>query len=287
MTKAGTRSSPAKAHFPQHNDVTRTSRDERDIMTIRIEHHGAVAHVVLARPERLNAVTPAMMDEFAAMTLALQKDTSVRAVLLRGEGRAFCAGADVDAMAQANIMGSRLRVQRPHRVIAGLANLDKPVIAAVRGATVGVGWSIALACDLIVASDNARFGMVFKKVGLAPDGAAAYFLTQAIGSMRARELMMSARLVEAPEALQLGLVSEVVPDAELDARAVALANEMAESATFALAMGKRLFRGAMQPSLEAFLELESHVQNLALQSEDYKEGVAAFKEKRKPKFVGY
>jgi 2-(1,2-epoxy-1,2-dihydrophenyl)acetyl-CoA isomerase len=256
-------------------------------MTVRIERHGAVAHVILARPERLNALTPEMMELLSDATLTLQKDREVRAVLLRGEGRAFCAGADVGTMRSLDVLSGRQRIQRAHRVITGLANLDKPIIAAVRGATVGVGWSLALACDLILASDNAKFSLVFKKIGLAPDGAAAYFLTQYIGVLRARELMMSARMVPAEEGRQLGMVNEVVPDDLLDARAVALAEELAESATFALAVGKRMFRNAMQPSLEAFLDYEAQAQNLVLHSDDRKEGVAAFMERRKPKFVGH
>lgn len=256
-------------------------------MTIRIDRSGAVAHLVLARPDRLNAVTPEMMEALGEATLELQKDVTVRAVVLRGEGKAFCAGGDVDTMGAFTPVTGRLRLQRAHRVIIGLANLDKPVIAAVRGSTVGVGWSFAMACDLVIASDNARFGQVFKKIGLAPDGAGAYFLTHAIGPQRARQLMMSARLIGAAEALELGLVSEVVADAQLEERAAALADELAGSATFALAMAKRLVRGAIHPSLEAFLDLESHVQNLALQSDDHKEGVAAFRDKRKPVFVGH
>lgn len=256
-------------------------------MTVRIEREGALALVTLARPERLNALTPEMMEQFADAIVALQKDRDVRAVLLRGEGRAFCAGADVGTMKGLDVLSGRQRIQRAHRVIAGLANMDKPVIAAVRGATVGVGWSLALACDLILASENASFSLVFKKIGLAPDGAAAYFLTQYIGVLRARELMMTARMVPAAEAHQLGMVNEVLADAALDERALALARELAESATFALAMGKRLFRGAMQPGLEAFLDLEAHVQNVVLQSADRQEGVAAFLEKRKPRFVGH
>lgn len=255
-------------------------------MTIRIERHGAVAHLVLARAERLNAVTPEMMEQLGEATLELQKDAGVRAVVLRGEGRAFCAGGDVSTMGAFNNVVGRLRLQRAHRVIIGLANLDKPVIAAVRGSTVGFGWSMAMACDMILASDNARFGQVFKKIGLAPDGGGAYFLTHLVGAQRTRELIMSARMVDATEALQLGLVTEVVPDDRLEERAAELADDLANSATFALAMAKRLLRGTVQPSLEAFLELESHVQNLALLSDDHKEGAAAFREKRKPNFVG-
>lgn len=256
-------------------------------MTVRVEREGALALVTLARPERLNALTPEMMEQLADATAALQQDRGVRAVLLRGEGRAFCSGADVGTMKGLDVLSGRQRIQRAHRVIAGLANMDKPVIAAVRGAAVGVGWSLALACDLILASENASFSLVFKKIGLAPDGAAAYFLSQYIGVLRARELMMTARMVPAAEARELGMVNEVLADDALDARALALAHELAESATFALAMGKRLFRGAMQPSLDAFLELEAHVQNVVLQSADRQEGVAAFLEKRKPRFVGH
>ncbi|MCW5635192.1 MAG: enoyl-CoA hydratase [Rubrivivax sp.] len=255
-------------------------------MTVRLERDGAVAHIVLARPERLNALTPEMMEQLAEATVALQKDREVRAVLLRGEGRAFCAGADVSTMKGLDVLSGRQRIQRAHRVIAGLANMDKPVIAAVRGATVGVGWSLALACDMILASDNAKFGLVFKKIGLAPDGAAAYFLAQYIGVLRARELMMTARMVPAAEGRELGMVNEVLPDDQLDTRAIELARELAESATFALAMGKRMLRAAIQPSLEAFLDFEAHTQGLVLQSDDRKEGVAAFLEKRKAHFVG-
>ena len=185
-----------------------------------------------------------MMEQLADATVALQKDGAVRAVLLRGEGRAFCAGADVGTMQGLDVLSGRQRIQRAHRVIAGLANLDKPVIAVVRGATVGVGWSLALACDLILASDNASFSLVFKKIGLAPDGAAAYFLTQYIGVLRARELMMTARMVPAGRgARSSGMVNEVLPDdAARRARRSRWREELAESATFALAMGKRMFR---------------------------------------------
>ncbi|WP_298216547.1 enoyl-CoA hydratase/isomerase family protein [Acidocella sp.] len=256
-------------------------------MTIRTETHGAVAHVILARPDKLNALSAEMMETLGDVALDLQKDRDVRAVILRGEGRGFCAGSDVGTMTGFDVVAGRARIHRAHRVITALANLDKPVIAAVRGPTVGVGWSIALACDLILASDTARFGVVFKKIGLAPDGGMAYFLTHYIGMLRARELMMSARLVEANEALSMGLVNEVVADDQLETRAGALADELAESATFALAMGKRMFRGAVQPSLESFLDLEAHVQNLVLRSDDHREGAAAFREKRKPNFVGH
>lgn len=256
-------------------------------MTVKLERHGAIARIVLARPERLNALTGEMKDQIAQYCHELSLDRSVRVVVMSGEGRAFCSGADVGTMTEYDLPAGRARIQRAHRAILALAHLEKPLITAVRGATVGVGWSLVLASDLIIASDTARFGQVFKKVGLAPDGGAAFYLSQYMGVLRAKELMMSARLIDANEARQLGLVTEVVPDAKLEERTMEWAEELASSATFALAMGKRLFAGAFRPSLEEFLELEAHVQNEVLRSDDHREGAAAFMEKRKPKFKGY
>lgn len=255
-------------------------------MTIRLERTGAVARVILARPDALNALNGDMKNQLGDIAQELQLDNTMRCVVLSGEGRAFCAGSDIGTMTGFDVRAGRARLQQAHRFILGIANLDKPVIAAVRGATVGVGFSLALASDLVIASETARFGLVFKKVGLAPDGGMAYFLTHAIGLRRAKELMLSARLFDAEEAKTLGLVAEVVDDARLEERAMAVAEELASSATFALAMGKRMFHGAAKPSLEEFLELESHIQTEVLQTEDHKEGVAAYREKRKPVFQG-
>ena len=255
-------------------------------MTVRLERTGAIARIVLDRPDALNALNGEMKDRIGDLALELQRDTDVRCVVLCGTGRAFCSGSDIGTMTGFDVRAGRARLQQAHRFILGIANLDKPVIAAVRGATVGVGFSLALASDLVVASDTARFGLVFKKVGLAPDGGMAYFLTHAVGARRAKELMLSARLFDAKEAQSLGLVAEVVDDATLDARSMELAEELASSATFALAMGKRMFHAAAKPSLEEFLELESHIQTEVLQTQDHREGVAAYREKRKPLFHG-
>lgn len=255
-------------------------------MNVRLEIAGGIAKVILDRPERYNALTDEMKAQLLECLQAIRFDHEVRAVLLMGEGKAFCSGSDIGTMTQFDPLAGRDRIQHAHDIILALANLEKPVIAVVRGATVGVGWSLALACDIILASDTARFAQVFKKIGLAPDGGAVFFLTRYVGVLRAKELVMSARTIDAQEALSLGLVTEVLPDDALDARAMAFAGELAESATFALAMAKRMFHGVTQPSLETFLELESHVQNLVLQSPDRTEGVNAYMEKRPPKFIG-
>ncbi len=256
-------------------------------MTIKLQREGNIARIVLARPDALNALNGDMKDRLGDLAQELQLDQGIRCVILCGEGRAFCAGSDIGTMTGFDVRAGRARLQQAHRFILGLANLDKPVIAAVRGPTVGVGFSLALASDLIIASDTARFGLVFKKVGLAPDGGIAYFLSHAIGNRRAKELMLSARLFGAEEARDLGLVSELVEDANLENRTMEKAEELASSATFALAMGKRMFHAAAKPSLEEFLELESHIQTEVLQTQDHGEGVAAFREKRAPVFLGH
>lgn len=256
-------------------------------MTVRLDIVGGIARIVLARPERLNAFSDEMKDRLIEITRQLQLDDRIRAVLLCAEGRAFCAGGDIDTMGAADVVATRARIQQAHRAILGLANLDKPVVAAVRGPALGVGFSLALSSDLLIASTTARFGVVFKKVGLAPDGGLVYFLSQAIGARRAKELMLSARLFGAEEAQALGLVAEVLDDEALDARAMAVTEELASSATFALAMGKRMFRAAGPGSLEDFLEFETHAQNQAAQTLDHREGAAAFREKRAPIFRGH
>jgi 2-(1,2-epoxy-1,2-dihydrophenyl)acetyl-CoA isomerase len=160
------------------------------------------------------------------------------------------------------------------------------VIAAVRGPVYGIGNALALACDLIVASDTTKFSMAFKRVGVVPDGGAIFFLTQYLGIARAKDLVYTARVVPAQEARELGLVMRVVPDDKLEAETRALALEMAESATYALALAKKMFQSMYVPSLEQLLEMEALASGVARLTHDHQEGVAAFKEKRTPKFLG-
>ncbi len=254
-------------------------------MEIEYKAEDGVGIVTINRPERKNALTLEMRDEMNAHFLRLSFDKSIRAVLLTSTGDAFCSGADVGKMEQGDVMAGRMRLERSHRLIRALYHMDKPVIAAVRGPAVGIGWSLALACDLIVAGESARFAQVFKKVGLAPDGASAYFLAQRVGLPRAKELAFTARFVKAAEALTLGLVNRVVPDAEIDGAALSLAKEIADGPTTANAFTKRMFNFAVAPSLDQFLELELLAQVQLFQTDDHHEGVAAFKEKRPAKFA--
>jgi len=183
-------------------------------------------------------------------------------------------------------VSGRARSQRRHRAVLALYNLEKPLIAAVRGPVYGIGNSLALACDLVIASETAKFSMAFKKVGIVPDGGAIFFLTQYLGIARAKDLVYTARAVPAGEALELGLVVRVVPDEKLEAEARALAQELAESATYALALSKKMFQSMYVPTLEQLLEMETLASGLARMTHDHQEGVAAFKEKRPPKFQG-
>ena len=255
-------------------------------MNVRFDKEGPIAVLTLDRPDRLNAMADPMWDALYEHLGKIAVDDGVRAVILTGAGRAFCSGGDVTGMAKSDIVSGRTRSKRRHRTVQALYSLEKPVIAAVRGPVYGIGNALALACDLVVASDTAKFSMSFKKVGIVPDGGAIFFLTQYLGIARAKELVYTARVVPAAEALSLGLVVRVVPDDKLETEARALAKEMAESATYALALAKKMFQSMAVPSLEMLLENEVLNSGIARLTYDHKEGVDAFKEKRPPKFQG-
>lgn len=255
-------------------------------MSVIIGQCDGVATVTLNRPEKLNALNEEMYSQLTEGFAALAADDAVRAVIVTGAGRGFCSGSDVGGMLQSDLKSGRARLQRRHRMIRNLVNIEKPVIAAVRGPVAGIGFSIALACDLIIAAESAKFSQIFKNIGLIPDGGAVYFLTQRLGIARAKELVYTARMLPAQEALEWGIASRVVPDDQLEAAARAMAAEFAGSATHALALAKKMFESMYVPTLEALLETESLSQGLARLTEDHREGVTAFREKRRAAFQG-
>lgn len=255
-------------------------------MSILVTRENGIATITLNRPEKLNALSEEMYHGIAGHCVALDADDEVRAIILTGAGRAFCTGGDVGSMGGYDVVTGRKRSQEHKSTVINLYNVEKPVIAAVRGPAAGIGFSLALACDLIIASESAYFLAAFKKVGIPPDGGAVFFLTQYLGIARAKEIAYTARKIAAREAMEMGLVMKVVPDDKLEQEALALGQELAASATYALRLAKRMFHSMYVPTLEMLLEMENLAVCGARLTEDHKEGIAAFREKRPPKFLG-
>ena len=246
---------------------------------------GAVLTVTLNRPEVLNALNGAAHAALAA-ALEQAQEPDVRAVVLTGAGRGFCVGQDLREFREgASDVGQRLRLQYHPNVLA-LRRLEKPVIAAVNGAAAGAGLSLACACDLRIASTEASFVPAFINVGLVPDSGGSYFVTQLLGRARAFEWLTSGRKLGASEALDWGLVSEVIEAERLPARAAERAGELAAMPTVGIGMTKRLLDHARTATLEEQLEWEAQLQAAATRTQDFGEGVAAFIEKREPRFKG-
>lgn len=255
-------------------------------MIVTLEKKDGIATVTLNRPEKLNALSDEMYAKLHEYWLELAGDDATRAVILTGAGRAFSAGGDIANMAKTDIVSGRARSHSRHRMVMALHNLEKPVIAAVRGPCYGIANALALACDIIIASDTAKFSMAFKKVGVVPDGGAIFFLTQYLGIGRAKELVYTAREFGADEAKAIGLVARAVADADLEREAQSLARELADSATYALALAKKMFQSMYAPTLEILLDTEKLASGIVRLTHDHKEAVQAFKDKRPPKFEG-
>jgi 2-(1,2-epoxy-1,2-dihydrophenyl)acetyl-CoA isomerase len=252
---------------------------------VEVTRAGAVQTITLNRPDVLNAFNAALHKALAG-ALKDARASEVRAVVITGAGRGFCVGQDLSEFREgASDIGERLR-GRYHPIVLAIRALEKPVIAAVNGAAAGAGLSLACACDLRIAAARASFVPAFVNVGLVPDSGGTFFVERLLGYAHAFEWMASGRRLTADEALGWGLVSEVVEDDELAARAAAVAGAFAELPPRAVGMTKRLFEGAGGHTLEEQLELEAQLQAVATQTEDFREGVAAFLEKRKPAFEG-
>ncbi|MGC3987416.1 MAG: enoyl-CoA hydratase/isomerase family protein [Pseudorhodoferax sp.] len=254
---------------------------------IEYDKQDGIARVVLNRPERRNALANDMRQQLAEAFREADADDGVRTVVLAGTGEHFCVGADVGKMAPQDVKASRNRLQRTsHVLIKALYHLEKPVIASVRGQTLGIGLSMMLASDMVVASETARFSCIFARRGLAPDSGAVFFLSRLVGQARARELVFSTRFFDAREAAAMDIVTKTVPDAELEQATLVLAESMAAQPTYALAMAKKMFQFSLSPTLDHFLEYEALMQPQIHQTQDFREGIASFKEKREAKFIG-
>ncbi len=262
-----------------------------DYKCLLYEVKDAVATLTLNRPERLNALGDTLREDLHAAVLRASQDGDVRAVVLTGAGKAFCAGGDVKAMNEAK----EGRAERPlaekvaplrDRVLLALRDAPKPVIAAVNGAAAGAGMNLALGCDIRLASTAAKFTQAFVKRGLHPDWGGTYFLPRLVGMAKACELVFTGDVIDAQEALRLGLVNAVYPPEELMRATYELAQKLAAGPPVAIRLAKRALYHSEAADLRAALEFETFAQNVCFETEDAREGIRAFVEKRAPLFRG-
>jgi 2-(1,2-epoxy-1,2-dihydrophenyl)acetyl-CoA isomerase len=256
-----------------------------------VDRDGAVAVIRMNNPSKLNALSDTMTRELVGAASELTEDAEVRAIVLTGEGRGFCSGADLRGMEDRYRGGghaspSDILEEGYAKVVRLLAGSPKPVIAAVNGVAAGAGLALALACDLRVASDAATFSMGFVRIGLVPDSGASYFLPRIVGAANALELSLTGERIGVERALQIGLVNRVVPAGGLRVEAGALAAELAALPTVAIGLTKQLLRDAASLSLEEAMALEAKIQDAASLTQDHREGVLAFLDKRPPEFTG-
>ncbi|WP_324675138.1 enoyl-CoA hydratase-related protein [Hymenobacter sp. GOD-10R] len=246
-----------------------------------------VATVRLNRPDVFNSVNKPLALAFQQHLRECQQDTSVRAVVLTGTGKAFCAGQDLAEITGPDSPEVTEIVEKHYNpIIKLIRELEKPVVAAVNGVAAGAGANIALACDIVVAKESASFIQAFSKIGLIPDSGGTYFLPRLVGMQRASALMLTGDKVSAAEALQMGMIYKVFADEAFDGEVAALARKLAAMPTKGLAYTKQLLNGTFSNDLEQQLRAEGDYQLRAGHTADYREGVAAFLEKRQPTFTG-
>lgn len=273
-----------------------------DFKEIIYEKKEGVATVTLNRPDKLNAFSPLMLGELVQALRQAQGDAGVRAIILTGAGRAFCTGGDVAAMDE-GVGFFREEEGRPagrpyslhikntlwkliQQVPLTLEDVDKPVIAAVNGDAIGAGLDLALMCDIRLASDRARFSEAYVKLGLVPGDGGAYFLPRVVGVAKALEMLWTGDLVDSGEALRIGLVSKVFPEAELQEAAFKFAARLAGGPALAMSLTKRAVYQGLKTDLKTSLDLISSHMGLVVETGDHREGVRALLEKRKPHFKG-
>ena len=256
--------------------------------TIFLEKADGIATLILNRPEARNAIDLTMREEILSALDELEADAATRVMVLTGAGEHFCAGGDVKSMKAKRHTAAegRARVESLNRMVLRLVHFPRPTIAMVDGFAVGAGCNLALCCDLIVASDRAKFGEVFARIGLVPDGAGTYFLPRRVGMGKAKELVFTADVIDAAEALRIGLVNRVVPVSDLKSATLELARKIAQGPPKALALAKQLLNRAASSDLDTALDREAFAQAIAITTEDHQEGLAAFFDKRGPRFAG-
>ncbi|HKJ00602.1 MAG TPA: enoyl-CoA hydratase-related protein [bacterium] len=257
--------------------------------TIELSKEGAVAVLRFNRPESYNAINHVMAPELQEAVIDVQDDPAVRALLITGNGTAFHAGGDVKSFViQGDAVGPYIdRMVIPfHAFITHLVRMPKPVVAAVNGVAAGAGFSIAMACDMVLAQAEALFTVAYSRIGASPDGSMTYFLVRHLGMRRAMELYLTNRVLTAAEALDWGLVTQVLPAEGFEAAALEQARTLAAGPTFAYGRAKELFYHSLNHELETQLELEARGIIAASKTRDFREGTRAFVEKRQPDYQG-
>jgi 2-(1,2-epoxy-1,2-dihydrophenyl)acetyl-CoA isomerase len=258
-----------------------------DFETLKTETRGNVVYIILNRPERLNSFDMKLGEELYTVLHEANKNNDVRAVVIRGTGKGFCGGGDVKEMYVAKDKPKFLKelTKAIHKCVIEMRSMEKPVIAAVNGAAFGAGLSLALACDIIIASRDAKFGTAFIGIGLAP-GCGTQFFTKLVGYQRACEYVMTAKTFSAEEAKELGIVNKVVDPDILDHAVEELLSRFKELPPIAVGKAKMLINKSLDNDMLTHLELESKTASSSAGTMDFKEGVTAFVEKRKPVFKG-
>ena len=259
--------------------------------TIQLEMRDSVCVLTLNRPDRLNALTVEVAKDFkAAIAEAIER--GARAIVLTGAGRAFCAGGDLREMQEIAKKDGRVEAffDEPLRLlneaIVLIRETPVPFIAAVNGVASGGGCNLALACDLVIAAESARFNQAFIKIGLTPDCGGTFILPRLVGWKRATELLFTGELVSAKAAADMGMINSMTPDDELMSRAMAMAEKLAQAPTAAIGEIKKLLEASATNDLRSHLDLERETQIESGKTKDFVEGVSAFLEKRPPRFVG-
>jgi 2-(1,2-epoxy-1,2-dihydrophenyl)acetyl-CoA isomerase len=256
------------------------------------EEEEGIATLTMNRPERLNALGDTLRDDLHHAIVRASDDPAVRVIILTGAGRGFCSGGDVKAMHdakerdQGRPLFEKVAPGRDKTILA-MRDAPKPLIAAVNGAAAGAGMNLALACDMRIAATTAKFGETFVKRGLHVDWGGTYFLPRLVGMAKACELIFTGDLIDAEEALALGLVSQVVPPEELMPTVHQLARKIASGPPVAIRLAKRALYRSQDSDLRAALEFETYAQNICSETEDAREGIRAFVEKRSPRFTGH
>lgn len=256
-----------------------------DLKAILFEEENHIAKITLNVPEKRNALSLDMRLDLLQVFRQISDDDSVKVVVVTGGGKAFCSGGDLRAMEGTSAVEGRVRLKKGQRLVKAMFELEKPIIAAINGVAAGGGVSIALASDILIASEAAKFVVSFSKIGLIPDLGQFYSLPLRVGIARAKELMLTGDFIDAKEAERIGMVNKVVPAEKLEEEVFSLATRLANGPSQSYAMIK-LALNRWPASLESILELESAMQAVAFSSQDFDEGRRGFLEKRKPIFHG-